>query len=432
LQRNKAVYELTAEAYKSIKQMMLGWSQQFSILLFVDSNEYASAYGRYECLLAVAGKNAPIATNLRALQALHDQHKDWLFGHIAYEYKDELYNMLSSKHTVQLDIPQFHFFLPETVCYISTDRDTLTIETELFSPDDIYAAIINYELLTDNALPPVAWNYTTTRDEYIKTITQLKEHIVNGDCYEVNYCTGGFAAGVAVDPLHLFSALNRLSPAPFAACYKLGDVHMACASPERYLYKKGSTLMAQPIKGTARRDTNPVKDEQLKADLYADLKERAENVMIVDLMRNDLARCSEVGSVRVDELFGIYTFPQVHQMISTVSSIMRADMNFTDALRYSFPMGSMTGAPKIKVMQLIEEYEHSRRELFSGTVGYITPDGDFDFNVLIRSLFYNATTKFLSYHTGGAITADSVPEKEYEEMRLKAWALERIFGRGLS
>jgi para-aminobenzoate synthetase component 1 len=200
-----------------------------------------------------------------------------------------------------------------------------------------------------------------------------------------------------------------------------------CTSPERYLSKKGNRLIAQPIKGTSRRDTDLATDLQRKEQLRNNIKERAENVMIVDLLRNDLARCCETGSVHVDELFGIYSFPQVHQMISTISGTLQQAKHFTDAIRYSFPMGSMTGAPKYKVMQLIEHYERSRRELFSGTVGYITPDGDFDFNVIIRSLFYNAATKYLSYQTGGAITYDSDPEQEWEEMRLKAWAMERIF-----
>jgi len=225
----------------------------------------------------------------------------------------------------------------------------------------------------------------------------------------------------------VFNALNALSPAPFAAYYRLDDKYMICASPERYLRKRGGNLLSQPIKGTARRDTDLVKDEQIKAELRNDIKERAENVMITDLVRNDLARCCEPGSINVDELFGVYTFPQVHQLISTVSGTMRLGVPFTDAIRYSFPMGSMTGAPKYKVMQLIDKYECSRRELFSGTVGYICPDGDFDFNVIIRSLFYNQSTKYLCYQTGGAITYDSLPEKEWDEMRLKAWALERIF-----
>ncbi len=405
---------------------MLNWAAQFSILVFLHSNEYTSAHGRYECLLAVASAEAQTATSLSALQALHHQHKDWLFGNIAYDYKDELHPMLSSQHPVGLGIPQFHFFLPETVCYISTDHSTFTIETQHHSPDDIYSAITG-SFPTFSILPDVAWNYTTSKEQYLTDVASLKEHIVNGDCYEINYCTEGFAEGVSLDPLQMYFSLDFLSPTPFSAYYKLHQQYMACASPERYLYKNGSRLMAQPIKGTARRDADATVDNQIKEALHIDIKERAENVMIVDLMRNDLARCSEVGSVQVDELFGIYSFPQVHQMISTVSSTLREDMKFTDALRYSFPMGSMTGAPKIKVMQLIDEYEHSRRELFSGTVGYITPEGDFDFNVIIRSLFYNAETQLLTYHTGGAITADSIPEKEYEEMRLKAWALEKIF-----
>ena len=181
------------------------------------------------------------------------------------------------------------------------------------------------------------------------------------------------------------------------------------------------------MKGTARRDADAHKDQQIIEDLRSNLKERAENVMITDLVRNDLARCCEPGSVVVNELFGIYTFPQVHQMVSSVSGTIKPGKPFTDAICYSFPMGSMTGAPKFKVMQLIEEYEHSRRELFSGSVGYVTPEGDFDFNVIIRSLFYNATSKYLCYQTGGAITYDSIAEQEWEETRLKAWALERIF-----
>jgi para-aminobenzoate synthetase component 1 len=202
---------------------------------------------------------------------------------------------------------------------------------------------------------------------------------------------------------------------------------MMCASPERYLHKHGNTILSQPIKGTARRGTDTGSDNEIKTALQSSIKDRAENVMIVDLVRNDIARSCKTGSVKVEELFGIYTFPQVHQMISTITGQLKEEEPFTNAIRYSFPMGSMTGAPKVKVMELVEKYEHSRRELFSGTVGYISPEGNFDFNVIIRSLFYNAATRYLSYQTGGAITYDSTPEQEWEEMRLKAWALEKIF-----
>ena len=276
-------------------------------------------------------------------------------------------------------------------------------------------------------LPSLQFKSTTGKEEYIETIAKLRSHIADGDCYEINYCCEGYCEHVDVEPLQVFDALNTLSPAPFSAYYRCDDKYMMCASPERYLRKTGSKILSQPIKGTARRYNDNEQDEAIKENLRNDIKERTENVMITDLVRNDLARSCETGSINVDELFGIYTFPQVHQMISTVSGTLKQGVPFTDAIHYSFPIGSMTGAPKYKVMQLIDKYEQSRRELFSGTVGYISPAGDFDFNVIIRSLFYNAGTKYLSYQTGGAITYDSVAEKEWDEMRLKAWALERIF-----
>jgi para-aminobenzoate synthetase component 1 len=277
------------------------------------------------------------------------------------------------------------------------------------------------------SLQPLQFTSRLSREEYLQIIARLKEHIREGDCYEITFCNEAFVVGTSVDPRVAFKRLNALSPAPFAAIYREGARSMMCASPERFLLKSGKVLRSQPIKGTARRSTDPTTDEQLRIDLQNSEKEQAENVMIVDLVRNDLARSCEVGSVSVDELFGIYSFPQVHQMISTISGVLREDVPFTEAIRAAFPMGSMTGAPKHRVMQLIEQYETSRRELFSGAVGYISPEGDFDFNVIIRSLFYNAETQYLSYQTGGAITWGSDPEAEWEELRLKAAAMERVF-----
>jgi para-aminobenzoate synthetase component 1 len=225
----------------------------------------------------------------------------------------------------------------------------------------------------------------------------------------------------------LYQRLSALSPVPFSCFYKLEDKYLLCASPERYVRKQGNTLIAQPIKGTRKRNLlSPSADAQLKADLLSDLKERAENVMIVDLVRNDLSKICTEGSVKVEELFGIYSFPQVHQMISTISGELPATMDFSDVLDASFPMGSMTGAPKKRVMQLINQYEQSKRGIFSGTVGYITPVKNFDFNVVIRSLMYNQTDNYLSYQVGSAITAKSNPEKEYEECLLKANAIRQV------
>jgi len=406
---------------------MLDWADQFNILLFLDSNQYPSQYEGYECLVAVGAEgNDLTAQSLAEVQQLHDTQRDWLFGHISYDYKNVTEPALRSAHPEKTGFPLIHFFVPTTVCHINRQQTTLTIES-MEDPELVHDHIMNYAAAEVAPLPELEFERVIGRESYIDTVNQLREHITEGDCYEINFCTEGFCAGVDVKPLDVYKALNGLSPAPFSAYYRLADSYMACASPERYLRNDGTTILSQPIKGTARRGKDAEEDERIKIALRQDLKEQAENVMIVDLVRNDLARCCIPGSVAVDELFGIYTFPQVHQMISTVHGELRADVPFTDAIRHSFPMGSMTGAPKYKVMQLIEHYERARRGLYSGTVGYITPAGDFDFNVVIRSLFYNAATRYLSYQTGGAITYDSDPAREWDEMRLKAWALERVF-----
>ena len=405
---------------------MLDWAKRSGILLFLDSNNYQLPYGNYECLLAVGVADTIIAgggeLNIGQLQRV----EDWIFGHICYDHKNLIEAKLVSSHAEKTGFPLSYFFVPQTVCYINKEQTALTIE----SFDDsgaIYREINTVYEERKVDIPKLQFTSVTDKERYLETIGKLRTHIADGDCYEINYCTEGFCENVDVDPFQVFNALNRLSPAPYAAYYRLNDKYMMCASPERYLRRNGDQILSQPIKGTARRDKDPSKDAEIKDQLRNDIKERAENVMIVDLVRNDLARCCETGSVGVEELFGIYTFPQVHQMVSTVTGTVKENMSFAGLIQNTFPMGSMTGAPKFKVMQLIDVYEQTRRELFSGTVGYIAPNGDFDFNVVIRSLFYNAGTKYLSYQTGGAITYDSDAEKEWEEMRLKAWALERIF-----
>lgn len=405
---------------------MLNWSRPFGILLFLDSNSYRRPYGRYECLLA-AGAASAVTVDLQTLQEAWERDKDWLFGHIAYEYKDLLEPKLRSRHEARLGYPLLHFFRPETVMHVDPGGSTLTISCLTEDPHAVYEALNSCVLQQSAPLPGIGFAPRVDRETYLDTIGQIREHIAAGDCYELNYCSEGYAEGVDMDPVACFEALNALSAAPFAAFYRLRDLWMMSSSPERYLMKDGNAIRSQPIKGTARRSVLPEEDIAAKERLRSSLKEQAENVMITDLVRNDLARSCSTGSIRVEELFGIYSFPQVHQMISTVSGSLEPGRPFTDALRYSYPMGSMTGAPKVKVMELIDQYEKSRRELFSGTVGYITPDGDFDFNVVIRSLFYNSSIRYLSFHTGGAITYDSDPVQEWEEMRLKAWALEKIF-----
>ncbi len=408
---------------------MLDWSRQYSIFLFLDNNSYITQFHGYECLLAVGAIETTSGMEddkLQLLSQLHLRHCDWVFGHINYDYKNFLEPKLSSRWGRESSFDETNFFIPEIVLHINREQDLFTIES-IGNPYLIHREIMLQTALPVISLPKVDFRHALDKSGYLDNISKIKNHILNGDCYELNYCTKGYADDVDIAPLDVYKALNTISPAPYSAFYRLNENYLMCASPERYLSKSGNKLVAQPIKGTSARSLDPIEDENSKANLYSNIKERAENVMIVDLMRNDLARCCVTGSINVDELFGIYSFPQVHQMISTVVGELKPDLHFTDAIRYTFPMGSMTGAPKFKVMELIDEYETQRRGLFSGTVGYITPNGDFDFNVVIRSLFYNSDSKQLSYQTGGAITWDSDPEQEWEEMRLKAWALERIF-----
>jgi len=253
----------------------------------------------------------------------------------------------------------------------------------------------------------------------------------------MNLCQEFFSENTDLDPVAVFERLNGIGKAPFSTFMRWRDRYLLSASPERFLKKEGRKVMSQPIKGTRRRSLQD--DNAMRKELETSEKDRAENVMIVDLVRNDLARNCIPGSVQVEELFGIYTFETVHQMISTVTGTLKPleviksnflndhnDSNYfndLNVLRDAFPPGSMTGAPKVMAMELIEKYEKTRRGLYSGAVGYFDPAGDFDFNVVIRSILYNATSRYVSVQVGGAIVYDSVPEQEYEECLVKAEAM---------
>ncbi len=410
---------------------MLCWTKQFNIFLFLDSNNYVDKYSRYECLLATGVKDVVFenSIDIEELNQHYQKHKDWLFGHISYDYKNKLEPKLTSANNNPIDFQDIYFFCPETVCYVDKGKEYLYIES-IHNPEEIYQEILLSEHIT-TPMPELDFTLKVQKEEYLETIDRLRQHIKDGDCYEINFCNEGYVKNATVDTLSVFKQLSAIAAAPFAAYYRNSNNFMMCGSPERYLYKQGKTVLSQPIKGTIKRGQTNAADHELREQLESSIKDRAENVMITDLVRNDLAKSCETGSVNVDELFGIYSFPQVHQMISTISGNLPDADNIADPIKNSFPMGSMTGAPKVKVMELIEQYEHTKRGLFSGTVGYVTPDGDFDFNVIIRSLFYNEDLGYLNYQTGGAITYDSDPLSEWNEMRLKAWALERIFKQGV-
>ena len=418
--RNSVSYSFPKDELTAIKNKMLNWLRPFSIFAYLDNNEYRHAPNRFELLVG--------AGNASTLTAFTEGRGDWVFGHFAYDFKNQLEARLHSKHEARQGFADQFFFRPEVVAYIAFDTTTLIVESTGDAEATLQVMLAQEGQVAAGLPPEVQWQYQFSKAEYISTVEHIRDHIVEGDCYELNLCTEAFTTGTHIDPWLTFYRLNQLNPAPFASFYCNNDAYLISASPERFLFKAGAALLSQPIKGTARRSADPAMDVQLKTALYHDEKERAENVMIVDLVRNDLARSCSKGTVTVPELFGVYTFPQVHQLISTVSGMKREDISAEQAIRNAFPMGSMTGAPKMMVMELIEKYERSRRGLYAGAVGYVTPDEDFDFNVVIRSLFYNAATAYLSYQTGGAITYDSVAVMEWEEMRLKAKAMEQVFG----
>lgn len=313
--------------------------------------------------------------------------------------------------------PQLYFFQPEILIRLKEDE----ISIEAPDPEKVYHAILNTALPAATEGTDLKIQSRMSREEYLDTIRKLQAHILRGDCYEINFCQEFYAANAHIDPVEVYTRLSEISPNPFSGLYRNGDRWLICASPERFIKKQGTHILSQPIKGTARRVREDAEvDEAQRAQLQQSEKDRAENVMIVDLVRNDLARICQEGTVKVDELFGVYPFPQVHQMISTISGELSPQVQFSDILEALFPMGSMTGAPKKRVMELIEKYEWSRRGIFSGALGYINPQNDFDFNVVIRSIIYNSTSRYLSFPTGSGITFYSNPEQEWEECQLKA------------
>ncbi|OQP47151.1 aminodeoxychorismate synthase component I [Niastella yeongjuensis] len=409
---------------------MLSWVNQFNICCFLDNQHYNLPHHSIECM-AAAGAVQTLATAagtaFEQLKQLYGQNPDWLFGHFSYDLKNETEGLVSN-NTDRIGFPDLCFFIPEVVLQLS-ERE-LQIGTFGNRHESVFHEICAVEPIREPSQPLATLiNSRISKADYITTIQQLQQHILRGDCYEINFCQEFFAELVSIDPLQVYNSLSYTSPNPFAAYYKTGQQYLLCASPERYLKKEGNRIYSQPIKGTSKRHlSDAAEDVRSKEHLYNSPKDRSENVMIVDLVRNDLSKICEEASVQVDELFGIYSFPQVHQMISTVSGQLRPDIHFIDAVKATFPMGSMTGAPKKRVMELIELYEQTRRGIFSGAVGYITPDGDFDFNVVIRSIMYNAANKYLSFQAGSAITFYSDPEKEYEECLLKAAAIKKVLG----
>lgn len=407
----------------------MAWGRQFEEIAWLDSNEYDSKTGEYEAVLAVEAFTAIKTDHVNAFDKLKEYQEttaDWIFGYLSYDLKNDV-EALSSKNFDGLHFPDLYFFQPQKLIFIKEDQ--VEFHYLKMVDDEIEGdleTINNLEIGFSSEHIPVVVNSRISKKEYIKKIGQMLDHIHRGDIYEANFCQEFYAEQVDLDPFNIFRSLNEISVPPFAAYLKLENFHLISASPERYLRKRGSELLSQPIKGTARRAEDPEEDKEIAGTLASDPKEQSENIMIVDLVRNDLSRIAKKGSVKVDELCRVYTFKQVHQLVSSVTAEIDKEIPPVEALRTSFPMGSMTGAPKISAMKIIEKLEESKRGIYSGAVGYFTPSGDFDFNVVIRSILYNSENKYLSFSVGGAITSKSDPEKEYEECLLKAKAMREV------
>lgn len=411
------------------KQQLLSWSQQFREVVFLDSNTYPQEYSSFDCMMAVdafTSLKTDFHNAFEDLKQYQQTTKDWLFGYLSYDLKNDTESLKSSNFD-GLNFPDLFFFQPKKIFLLKENQ--LEISYLLLCDDEVeqdFEEIIQSKSDSFETLDRVQVQQRISKELYLQKVTKMLEHIHVGDMYEANFCMEFFAENAIINPLEKFQKLNKISKAPFSVFFKNNKQFLLSASPERYLKKAGDKIISQPIKGTSKRFSDMNQDEESKQNLENDAKERAENIMITDLVRNDLSHTAQKGSVKVMELCKIYSFLQVHQMISTVTSKLDPQYSPIDVLKTTFPMGSMTGAPKISVMKIIENLEETKRGLYSGAVGYFTPEGDFDFNVVIRSILYNQENKYVSFSVGSAITAQSVPEKEYEECLLKAKAMSEV------
>lgn len=416
------------------RNSLLAYANQFEHFQFLDSCNN-NIYGKPELnFVLAAGNHNSICVNtgdaFNSFKEFLETNNDYCFGYFGYDLKNEI-EKLNSTNPDHTGINDLIFFVPEILIIVGDE-----IQVGIFneSHDEIYNEILKKKLNT--SVPQqseIKLKPRILKEDYLNKIESIRSQIIEGDLYEMNLCQEFYAEDAEINPVIVFDKICNLSKAPFSVLFRWENTYLISASPERFLKKSGNKIISQPIKGTAARNADPVIDLQLRNQLARSEKDQAENVMIVDLVRNDFARSCKPGSIKVDELFGIYSFELVHQMVSTISGELKDEIHLIDIIKNTFPMGSMTGAPKIMAMQLIEEYEETKRGIYSGSAGYFTPrkgeedtSRDFDLNVVIRSLIYNHSKKYLSAHVGGAITFDSVPEAEYAECLVKLSGLEQV------
>lgn len=391
-----------------------------STCAYLNSNDGTAllAFGETDRLRVndASGSMAPI-------QDFIQKHKGrYIFTGLSYDLKQS-FLAIPSENPNFLQLPDALFWVPEVVLEIKNDTVSSVLQGE-------WSTFIEQKVETFFSAKTQKFQWQanlkprTSQTDYLNTVKALQKEIQYGSIYEVNYCQEFYDDHFELPhPEAAYFRFNAITKAPFSAYLAFDEFHLICGSPERFLERSGTKLRSQPIKGTRKRGSNPLEDARLKKELVNDPKERAENVMIVDLVRNDLSQVAQKSSVQVEELFGIYSFNTVHQMISTITCEVKPEVSFLGILKATFPMGSMTGAPKRSAVSLIEKHENFKRGWYSGSVGYISPNGDFDLNVVIRSLIHNQNKKYLSCAVGGAITIQSTPEAEYEECQVKVQSI---------
>ena len=434
MQRTTRTYSI--KSISNLNEKLLQWAQQYETAVWLDSNHHNQGYTSLHSILAVDEFTSIQKDVVNAFEKLKEYQsitQDYLFGYLSYDVKNATEN-LTSTNSDGLGFAELFFFQPQKILFVknnSIEFQYLTMVDDEIDTD--FEAICTQEIKQKNTASTrlenggnIVIKPRIQKQDYLFKVGEILEHIHKGDIYEANFCQEFYAENTRINPLDIYEDLNTISEAPFATFLKIDNQYLLCASPERYLKKEGAKIISQPIKGTAKRLVDLQEDQKTATALSKDIKERSENIMIVDLVRNDLSKSAKKGSVRVEELCKVSSFKQVHQMISTVVSELKDDVHLVDVIKDTFPMGSMTGAPKISAMKIIETIEETKRGLYSGTVGYFTPMGNFDFNVVIRSILYDSEKKYLSFSVGSAITAKSTPEKEYEECLLKAKAMQFV------
>src|SRR5690554_573246 len=422
---------LFIENPKEFKEQMLNWSNQFREVVYLDSNDYPQKYSSYDMVLAVEALTSIKTDYFDAFSKLNEYYqttKDWLFGYLSYDLKNDV-EKLSSNNFDGLHFPDLFFFQPKKLFLLKGNE--LEIQYLKMVDDKVeedFQEIVESQKSKVGSTNKTEFsiNQRVSKDDYLKKVGKVLEHIQRGDIYEANFCMEFYTENAIINPLETYKKLNQISQSPFSLYFKNQNQYVLCSSPERYLKNENGKIISQPIKGTSKRFEDSELDNRSKIELQQNPKERSENIMIVDLVRNDLSRTAEKSSVKVEELCGVYSFKQVHHLTSTITSNKNTEKSVIKVIEKSFPMGSMTGAPKISAMQIIENQEETKRGIYSGSTGYFTPNGNFDFNVVIRSILYNSENKYLSFSVGSAITSKCNPEQEYEECLLKAKAMKEV------